>query len=620
MESNGKRLSNNFFANDFFKANSKHFLIEQNQDIETTLQIKNYNSRQVYSITYTMSYLERNIIFESYYDFDDFKKILTVIDKGTVNQSTYYYNNYKQFGDLILPETVIREVGSSSGYVTKNILTADYIFNEDIFHLKKNSTLENLANNYNNDDSVRISNIASISSTESQPYSHNSTVGTTVNYNQNAVSEENYNKREQAYQSILENNTSTGTNAKGYTSSSNSTVESSGSRERISRMDAANAGKLKYRRSSLYTLMLDDNMREHNQVIKNAFGNTELSEKFNDHNIGPYLIPAHGQTGEKDQSIIIEDYLNRNKVAKNLVAKWFNRDAKGHFDMDLVASRGQYNASELDIKLAKNSLRGKALLSDMGKELINNTFVVVYDYKYTNKEESAAKRRGLLSIASSVASYIPGASDVANVATVATLGSEVIGKGYYVRTTSYLYRLVWNDDIAQMFFEKMWVDKDNYDNYKKSLFENTSLFRLEYVGSEVSRNNLQSTIFTSNNNEQLIEIATIDAVDKNIGKLQRTYEQFRVKTPLLSTEPLAAQIGLKEGLEKNDVFEVLEQNLAEDGTTYYKRVGTIKVDKNNIWDNTYSAKQSGVYTGMPYTIFKGNAKKFAPGMLIRQIK
>jgi hypothetical protein len=376
-------------------------------------------------------------------------------------------------------------------------------------------------------------------------------------------------------------------------------------------------------------------------------------------------------SGEKDQTKLIEQYLNNKGVARDLVAKWFNRDENGNFNMDLIAERGQYNASEIDVKVAQSSVRGKAMLADAGRELIGNTFVIVYDYKYTNKEEQAKKRGGVLDFLSTAAS-IAGYDDVANIVQGVRVASDVVGKGYFVRTTSYLYRLVWNDDVANEFYTYLWNDASDSDPKRKELFDRSDLFKLEYVGSEKSRNNLQSTIFTSKSDNELIEIATTRAVDKNIGKLQRTYEEFRVKTPLLSTDPIAAQIGTKEDIERGDKFEVLEQILDEDGTTYYDKIGTIKVQK--VWDNAYvpddasgeakdksdeypvgddalsNLMQAGqVYTeadleglsskekiklltaqlkkekeeeerNLNYTIFKGSAKKLAPGMLIRQIK
>ena len=468
------------------------------------------------------------------------------------------------------------------------------------------------------------------------------------------------NLRDIAYKSILESKKGGTVNV----SNSNNTLKTTGKRTDVEDLEEEykDFKDLKYRRSSLYTMMINEPSRERNNVIRNAFGNTELSQKFNDHNIGPYLIPGKG--GEKDQTAKIEEYLNAKGVAKELVAKWFNRDADGNFNMDLVAKRGQYNASDLNVQIANSSKRGAAILKDAGEELIGNTFVIVYDYKYTNKQEQAKKRKGVFNFIKTAASLV-GADDIANITDVVTVASDVVGKGYFVRTTTYLYQLVWDDETANTFYQDMWIDKDNPDAGKKAAFDRSNLFKLKYVGSEISRNNLQSTIFTSKSNDELIQIATTRAVDKNIGKLQRTFEEFRVKTPLLSGDPLAAKIGTKEGIEKGDKFEVLEQLIDEDGLTSYKRVGTIKVDPKNIWDNGYLAKEQtvaetdaknnpkankkkkgmftkvGVFGGKKkkkkekivitskkektkeekpeYTIFTGKKGKFASGMLIRQI-
>lgn len=461
--------------------------------------------------------------------------------------------------------------------------------------------------------------------------------------------------RDIAYKEILESKKNDSTQL---VSNNTNTIKSVGVKTKVKDLqdDYNSFEDLKYRRSSLYTMMINDPGRERNNIIRNAFGNTELSTKFNDHNIGPYLIS--GKEAEKDQVPRIEAYLNENNVAKELIAKWFNRDSNGNFNMDLVAERGQYNASDLNVQIAKNSKRGAAILKDAGEELIGNTFVIVYDYKYTNKEKTAKKRGGFLKAISSIAS-IAGADDVSLITDGVKLASDVVGKGYFVRTTSYLYKLVWDDETANTFYTEMWVDKDNPDQSKKEAFEKSNLFKLKYVGSEISRTNLQSTIFTSKSNDQLIEIATTRAVDKNIGKLQRKFEEFRVKTPLLSGDPISAKIGTKEGLERGDKFEVLEQLVDEDGFTSYKRVGTITVDPRNIWDNAYLANEQeeaaekkpekksntknmfSVFSSKKkdkkdkknkkskkeeekvekpnYTIFKGKKGKYASGMLIRQI-
>jgi hypothetical protein len=83
---------------------------------------------------------------------------------------------------------------------------------------------------------------------------------------------------------------------------------------------------------------------------------------------------------------------------------------------------------------------------------------------------------------------------------------------------------------------------------------------------------------------------------------------------------------MKEGLEGGEKFEVLEANMdPKTGIIEYKKKGTIKVDKNLIWDNRYNAglpitDETGAEIKNPLngTTFEGGSK-FYPGMLIRQV-
>lgn len=428
------------------------------------------------------------------------------------------------------------------------------------------------------------------------------------------------NKREDVYQQMLK---------KGFVSSSpslsireNNFVEESNSTETVTKISKTTEQKeeFKYRRSSLYTLMINDNQREHFEVILNAFGNTPLSEKFNDHNIGPYLIDATGYV--KDRSSEITAYLEKNNVAKDLVAKWFNRSKDGAFDMSLIQNRGEYSATVQDKVVAAKLERGEALLADAGEELIGNTYVIINDFKFTNKEEVAKKVSNAAGWAKLGASYLPGGSTITNTVDVVDAGATIAGKGYIIKTTSYLYKLEWNDSVAAVFYNNLWVDQNNLDPAKIAAFEKSGLFKLKLVGYEDAWADLQSSVFTSKTDQELIYIATIKAVDKAIAKLQRKYEEFRTKTPLTSVDPLTAKIGLKEGLESNDKYEVLEQTMDENGKISYKRKSIIRVQKGMIWDNTYvpeDAKGQVPQQNINETHFIGSKAGLYPGMLIRQI-
>ena len=374
----------------------------------------------------------------------------------------------------------------------------------------------------------------------------------------------------------------------------------------------------KYRRGSLYTLMINDDTRPYANVIRESFEKGPIPDKFDDHRLENRIIPA---TNAPDEQENITQFLQSNQVAKMLVAKWFNRSEWGGFNMNLIQQRGKYDASSLDIAKAKSSERGVNMLADAGEELIKNTFVLVNDYKYTSKEEVAKKTSSGLGFLSSV-SRLAGLPDVANIADVASVGATVMGKGYIVKSTAHLYRLVWDDETAALFYNNLWAEDNTITTEKMKAWEETDIFKLEYIGSDNSWADVQSTIFTQKTEEQLIEKATIKAVDAVIVKLQKNHDEFKTKTPLFTGDPISAKIGLKEGLSDKSKFDVLEQIQDENGKTKYVPVGVIRVDTSQpIWDNRYGADEENPNSTTDRTYFKKvSGKDLYPGMLIVQKK
>ncbi len=412
----------------------------------------------------------------------------------------------------------------------------------------------------------------------------------------------------------------------------------------------------KYRRSSIYTIMIDDAGLVKADTIKDAFMKAPVPDKYNDHNLairsfkpkdiklsdaerkskGDNAGSKFGKsvvnntsggladtTDTKDLPLIISKFLEQNHIARDMVAKWFDRSEKGTFNMNLVGERGSWDATEMAANVAKKSVRGVAALSDAGEELIGNTFVVVTRFKYVNKEEVAKATNNALSVASRF-----GNSNFQNFTKVASVGTKVAAKGYVVLSTSYLYQLNWNDSVAAVFYQNYWMDDNSYDPKKKEAFDTTQLFHLNLIGTEKAWADVQSSIFTKRSEAELVRIATVNSIDAVIAKLQKKYDVFKTKTPLYTVDPLTAKIGLKESLEKGDKFEVLEQELDEKtGKTKYVRQGVIKVDGSQIWDNRYMAAELAADTTttanakpkIDRTLFKGS-NKYEQGMLIREIK
>src|SRR5690606_38587175 len=111
-------------------------------------------------------------------------------------------------------------------------------------------------------------------------------------------------------------------------------------------------------------------------------------------------------------------------------------------------------------------------------------------------------------------------------------GVKIAGKGYMIKTTSYLYRLVWDEETAAIFYQDYWTDSNSHSSEKVEAFNKSNNFKLSFVGSQSAMADVQSSIFTNITNEELIEMATVKAIDKAIAKLERKYEEFRTKTPL----------------------------------------------------------------------------------------
>lgn len=414
-----------------------------------------------------------------------------------------------------------------------------------------------------------------------------------------------------------------------------------------------------YMRSSLYTIIIDDHGildEKKSEIVKNTFFTTPLPDKFNDHNLSEALrsfkpadyavtdaeveamteggAPAKkksafgkglGQlTKEVTSSVTLGivdttdtrkisaqfmKFFNEEKIANKIIAKWFNQGEtyidSSFFKMDLIAERGLYNATEISKEIAKNSVLGNASLADAGANLIGNTFVVGVRFNYVNKEDMAKQLAG---------------------PDMGILGDAVavVGKGYIIKATAYLFQLDWSDEVSKAFYD---VD---YKVEDLSKFTKSDKYKLKLVGSETAWADVQSTTFSKVSEEDLVKRATVRSIDNVIAKLQRKFEAFRTKTPLLTTTPaITAQIGMKENLAAGDKYEVLEKTQdPETNIVKYKRVAVIKVEKNKIWDNRFGAAEeqaenaannAGEVQNINATTFSGNAKNIYPGMLIRQI-
>ena len=378
-----------------------------------------------------------------------------------------------------------------------------------------------------------------------------------------------------------------------------------------------------YRRSSIYSVLVNHTDQQFASEIKEAFLQIPVPDKFNDHNLSVKVLnldkKLSGASSEKENPLITE-FLNNNKVASRLVGRWFNRDFfTGQCNMELVKERGLYNATEFDKQLASRSARGMAMLQDAGEDLIGNTFVLVNDIRYVDKNKGAKTVGSILKVFGSIAAAYTGTNIDDLTDNIGDMVETI--KGFKVKINTFLYKLEWSDDIATQFYQ------DQYgavpDPAKKANFDAArGNYKLKYVGKVESSGG--TTSFLGINEDQpvvMVRKACQRAIDENVVDLQRNYEEFRTKSPLVSVEPITAFVGMKEGVTAKSKFEVLEVVELENGKHKYNRVGVIQPIENLIWDNRFMAVEEGAQGAtLGFTTFrKVSGKDFSKGMLIREM-
>ena len=407
---------------------------------------------------------------------------------------------------------------------------------------------------------------------------------------------------------------------------------------------------LSYRRNSLATMLVYHPEDEFGGEIYKAFDSLPIPDKYDDHTIdgmrvidnmkvlgiqkrdtGYYKAVFGHQLNEKEvraNARYTENLLNRQGMAKKMIAKWFGLSGNdvndATFNTDLIQTRGQYNASDVDVALALQTTRGLATLSDAGEELLGQTFVLVNDVTYTTAEEDAAVAKLTLGIVGGVFDAFTGGTAGRD---LAKAGGQIADSftGFNVKTHSYLYQLVWNDSIAAIFYTQHYTGKPDPEKIQAFL-NDQSTYRLKYVAHEYEFDK-KAVLKGKYERTELVRTICARSMDKNIVALAKQYEDFKVKTPVFSIltnekgkiTGYAAKIGMKEGITDGSKFQVVQRVIdPETGKTTYKYVASVKAKKDYIWDNRYNAVlEEAPGSSLPYTTFvKTGGAEILPGMLL----
>ncbi len=404
-----------------------------------------------------------------------------------------------------------------------------------------------------------------------------------------------------------------------------------------------------YRRNALTTMLVYHPEDEFGGEIYKAFDSLPIPDKYDDHSVGIRVIDnstitgvqrndtgyykatyGHALTKEelRRNAQYTEELLNYNQMGKRMVAKWFGLQGDTPetmtFNTELIQTRGQYNATDVDVTLALQTTRGLATLSDAGEELLHNTYILVNDITYVTAEQEAAAAKATVSVIGSIFDAFTGGNsgrDLSN--TVAKIADSFTG--FKVKTHSYLYQLEWNDSIAAIFYQMHYTDKPDPAKIQAFLDDKTT-YRVRYVAHEYEFDK-KSVLKGLYSRTELVRTICARSMDKNIVALAKQYEDFKVKTPVYAVlendkghiEGYAAKIGMKEGITESSKFQVVQRVIdPKTDKTTYKYIATVKPVKGKVWDNRYNAVlEEADGATLPYTTFKKvSGGEILPGMLL----
>ena len=393
-----------------------------------------------------------------------------------------------------------------------------------------------------------------------------------------------------------------------------------------------------YQRSSLHIINIENLNFDNAAKVQASYNKYPFPDKYDDHrisnnsvNLGAYKLTQEEKDalGIKDSELgnalsgalssatagILENnsqvkneldkYIKDKKIAQDLVKKWYSIKDDGAFDFSVFNERIKLSMSEEDKQRVQQAAIAQTEIDKMSEKLINNTFVV---FTKLNFVSNAIPAEAIRQVAYAAADKLSGMLQ-----TIARKAADKIyekaSEGYSVWTSAWLYKLEWNEQIYTD-LRKTMSSKDKLDI---NAF-NAMNFNLEFIGQEKATSLVTFSLKKGEGDrteDEIIDLSTVRNVDKVFSKLQREYEVFKPLYQLTGVDPFSAKLGMKEGLEGGEKFEILEIRGGE-----YNKIGTIEVDKNKVWDNRYGAPKQEI----EQTYFKGKNKDAREWFYVRLVK
>lgn len=378
-----------------------------------------------------------------------------------------------------------------------------------------------------------------------------------------------------------------------------------------------------YSRSSLTFIMLEPGRMPFQGRLRSTMEDLEVPDKFNDNNISRRSleigrferdnIMLFAQQSQNRQIVAgsgldeIRKSLESERIANHVLAKWWSRKPDGTFGVELLQERGAYDATDAEVVAARAAKRGMARVMDAGEELINKSYILVFDFHDTKTmaqhyNEVDSRRR-----------------ETAKRLNTTFTPVERTREGYRTDLAVHLFRIDFNDSVSAVFFQELWIDPATDDEQtqalKKKKFDEFH-FPISYVTSVSTTQESSQLIelkYGKKSDEELFTKLVEGSMDDVLFQLSTRYEDFRVRTAVYNTRPIRAKIGLKEGVSVDQRYFVYEYRLDARGEIYSVRRGVVRAT-NKITDN----RQVATGETQPSRFYQIAGRRIEPGMLLEQ--
>ncbi len=329
-----------------------------------------------------------------------------------------------------------------------------------------------------------------------------------------------------------------------------------------------------------------------------------IPEMFDDNSFGDNLLYMNGGP-IKDNSFQIEMALEAGKFGQKILRTILYDEQKNEFTKEIMFSRGEYTATDLDYKVAMDSKKKDYVLKDMGEWLMKNIYVEVIDCR--EFVDWKAETYG---------DYSNKYLNALNSAQQKTLIGEI-----------YLYKLDIDEVLEDQSFWNL-IDFENNNNSVRENFNNYS-FQFKKIKStpfKVTESQAASGFFSAasellnvynpaaqqmKSDEQLLTSMLEKAIEKSHATLCSSLPNFSIGQSVFDIYPVRIKVGKKQSLKNNALYEITEY-VDNDSTEHHVAWVRAKRVADNRFVSKGKSTPSTFYKVAGGAIKKGMTAKYVP--------